>query len=89
MGVEEWFLLDGITLGSGGVSPGNVERAAAVVANLADTGLPFGNRAAMSARKATHTITVKPFVKISFTNMFINDIAKRRHRHLYKIIELR
>jgi hypothetical protein len=83
--MEERLLLNGIALNSANVSPGNVERAAAVVANLADSGLAVGNRTAMSARKTTHTITVKPLVKISFTNMFINDIAKRGHKDLNKL----
>ena len=41
MGVEERLLFDGIALQSGGVSPGDVERAAAVEADLAYAGLAF------------------------------------------------
>ena len=51
IGMEERLLLDGIALHARGVSPGNVELAAAIEADFADSGLAFGNGAAVSAGK--------------------------------------
>ncbi len=58
MGVEEWLLFDGIALQSGGVSPGGVERAAPVKADLAYTGLAFRDGTAMTAGKAANAAVV-------------------------------
>ena len=56
IGVEERLLLDGIALHSGGVSPGDVELAAAIEADLADSGLAFGDRAAVAAGEAADAV---------------------------------
>jgi len=80
--VEEWFFLDGIALHSGRVSPGDVERAAAVVPDLADSGLARGNGAAVSAGKTANAVVGEFFVErgIGFANSFVEDDAQRGHR---------
>jgi hypothetical protein len=50
-------------LHSSGVTPGDVERAAAVVANFAHARLAFGNRAAVTAGKTADPLVVELFVK--------------------------
>ena len=77
--MEERFFFDGIALNSADVSPWDVELAAAVIANLANSGLAVGNGAAMPAGKAAHAIAVNRLVKIAFPDMLINDIAKGGH----------
>jgi hypothetical protein len=85
MGVEERLFLDGVTLGSGGISPGDVECAAAVVADFADAGLAFGNGTAVSAGKAADAIVVEMFVEggIGFSDSFVEDGAEGGHSKLY------
>ena len=63
MGMKERFFFDGVALGSGGVSPGDVERAAAVVADFADSGLAFGDGTTMSAGEAAHAVVVELLVE--------------------------
>ena len=63
MGVEERLLFDGIALHSGGVSPGDVECAAAVEADFADAGLAFGDGAAVAAGKTADAVVVEFFVE--------------------------
>ena len=81
MGVEEWLLLDGITLGSGNVSPGNVERAAAVVAHFADAGLAVGDGTAVAARETANPAMVELLVqaRVGFMNSFVEKTAKGGH----------
>ena len=81
MSVEEWFLLDGVALGSGGVSPGDVEGAAAVVADFADAGLAFGDGAAVSAGEAAHAVVVELFVEsgIGFADSLVENSAEGGH----------
>jgi hypothetical protein len=81
MSVEEWFLFDGVALGAGGVSPGNVERAAAVVADFADSGLAFRDRAAMSAGEAAHAVVVEFLVEngIGFADSLVENGAGGGH----------
>jgi len=50
-------------LRSGGVSPGNVERAAAIVADFAYAGLAFRDGAAVSAGEAADAVVVELFVE--------------------------
>jgi len=61
--VEERLLLDGVTLNSGNIAPGNIERATVIEANLADTGLSLGNRAAVAAGIAAYPIAIQLFPK--------------------------
>jgi len=88
--VEERLFFDGITLRSGGVSPGHVERAAAVVADFADAGLAFGDGTGMSAGEAADAIVVELFVErgIGFPNSFVEDGAEGGHGSL-SILALR
>ncbi len=85
MGVEEWFLFDWIALGSGGVSPGDVERAAAVVADFADSGLAFGDGTAMSASEAAHAIVVELLEErgIGFADLLVENGAEGGHGNLW------
>jgi hypothetical protein len=62
MRMEEGFFLDGIALHSTDVSPRHVESSSLVIAHFTNTGLPFGNWAAMPAGKAAHPIAIKLFV---------------------------
>ena len=74
-GMEEGLLLDRIALDSANVSPGDIELAAAVVANLADTGLAFGDRALVSAGVAAQAIAVERLDQLgsSLANMRVED----------------
>jgi hypothetical protein len=60
--VEERLLLDRVTLNPAHIAPGGVERSAAVEANFADSCLPIGDGAAMSAGIAANAATVQLFV---------------------------
>jgi hypothetical protein len=79
--VEERLLLDGIALSSGNVSPGNVERAATVVADFTDTRLAVGDRTAMAAGEAANPTILELFVKarIGLMNSFVEETAKSGH----------
>src|SRR5208337_5081896 len=83
VGVEERLLLDWITLHSGDVAPGNVERATVVEANLADTGLSLWNRTAVAAGITAHSIAIQLFPKsgIALANAIVGhqNVAQRGH----------
>src|ERR1700676_4055943 len=81
VGVKEGFLLDGIALGSGGVSPGDVECAATVVADFAASGLAFGDGAAGSAGETAQAIVLELFVEsgIGFADVLVEDGAEGGH----------
>jgi hypothetical protein len=76
--VEERFFLNGIALGGGGVSPGNVELAAAIEADFADAGLAFGDGAAVSAGEAAEAMVAKGFAErgVGCTNFFVEEGAE-------------
>src|SRR5208282_4847034 len=78
---EERLLLDGIALHTGGVSPGHVERAAAVVADFADAGLAVGDGAAVSAGEAADAVVVELFAErgSGFADLGVEDVAERGH----------
>jgi len=80
--VEERLFLDGIALHSGGVSPGDEERAAAVEADLADAGLTFGNRATVTAGETADAMVLEFFVerKIRLANSLVQNVAEGGHR---------
>ena len=81
MGVEEWLFLDGIALHSGGVSPGGVEGAGAIEADLANAGLAIGDRAAVSAGEAADAVVVEFFVERGggFADVVIEDLTEGGH----------
>jgi len=81
MCVEEWLLLDGIALSSGNVSPGNVERAAAVVADFADARLTVGDGTAVAAGEAANPAILELLVqaRLGLMNSFIEQTAKGGH----------
>jgi hypothetical protein len=81
MGVKKWLLLDRVALSSGGVSPRDIERAIAVVADLAHAGLAFGDGAAVSAGEAAHAVVFELFVKggIGFANVLVENTAEGAH----------
>ena len=87
--MEKWFLLDGITLHSSDVAPGNVERAAVIEANLADTGLSLGNRAAVAAGIAAHSIAIQllPEGRVAFADSLVGsqNIAQRGHESILRL----
>ena len=79
--VKKWLLLDRVALGSGGVSPGNVKRAAAIVADFANAGLAFGDGAAMSASEAAHAVVGELLVEagIGLANSLVENTAEGGH----------
>jgi hypothetical protein len=84
MSVEERLLLDGVALRSGDVPPGDVERSALIVANLADAGLTLGNGATVAAGKTADAILVEPLVQmgIGFADSLIENCAEGEHGFL-------
>jgi hypothetical protein len=85
MSVEEWFLFDWVALSSGGISPGDVERAAAVEADFADSGLAFGDGAAMTASEAAHAIILELLEErgIGFADLLVENSAEGGHVELW------
>jgi hypothetical protein len=85
MGVEERFLFDWVALGAGGVSPGDVECAAAVVSDFADAGLAFGDGAAMSAGETAHSVVGELLVEggIGFADLLVEKGAEGGHEDLW------
>ena len=79
MCVKEWLLFDGVTLGAGSVSPGDKECAAPVVADLADSGLAFGDWATMTTGITAYPVAVEFLVKFAFAHVLVDDIAKGSH----------
>src|SRR6266446_5564721 len=74
IGVEEWLLLDRVALHYTGVSPGNVQSPASVVANLADARLALWDGAAVTTGKTAYPVAVKPLVKLTLADILVNDI---------------
>ena len=88
--MKERLFFDWIALLSGYVAPRNVELPVAIEADFADSGLAFGNRAAMPAGIAAHTLSiVENFVqlRISLSNALIDDFAQCRHETILRRIE--
>ena len=81
MGMEERLFLNGIALHSCGVSPGNVERAAAIEADFADSGLTLRNRAAVAAGKAADSLVPEVFHERGFglTNLLFENSTESGH----------
>src|SRR5947199_10502521 len=63
IGVEEWLLLDRVALHYTGVTPGNVQSPASVVANLAAARLALWDGAGVKTGKTAYPVGVKPLVK--------------------------
>src|SRR5437764_4862172 len=84
MGMEERLFLNGIALHSCGVSPGNVERAAAIEADFADSGLTFWDGAAVTAGETSDTVIVELLVKrrVRLADLQIENLTEGRHRIL-------
>ena len=72
IGVEERLLLDGVALHAADVSPGHVEGAVCVEADFADAGLAFGDRAAVAAGEAAHTVPIELFVQVTFPDAVVH-----------------
>jgi len=77
--MEKRLLLNRIALHSAHVAPGNVELSTEVVAHFAYTRLPLGNRTAVPAGKAPHSIAINFLVQIAFADLLIEDFAQGRH----------
>src|SRR5580704_319890 len=79
--VKKWLLLDRVALGSGSVTPGDVECAAAVVADFAYAGLAFRDGTAMAAGEAAHAVVVELVVKsgIGLANSLVENTAQGGH----------
>src|SRR3954470_5344999 len=80
-GVEEGFFLDGIALDAAYIAPWNVELAALVVADFANPGLPFGNRAGMSTGVAAQAVAVELLNQLGrgLADMPVQDVFKGGH----------
>jgi hypothetical protein len=76
--MEEWLLLNRVALHSADIAPRHVKLPALVVANLANTGLTFGNGATVSAGKAADSIAFDFLVQLAFADVLIKDFAQRR-----------
>ena len=85
MGVEEGLLFYGIALSSGGVSPGNVEFAAAVEADFADSSLAFGDGTAMPAGEAAQAMVFQVLdqARVSLADLRVEDCAEGRTPYVY------
>jgi hypothetical protein len=87
--MEKRLLLDRVTLHSGDITPGNVECASVVEANLADTGLSLGNWATVAAGIAAHSIAIQLFPKsgVAFADALVSsqDVAQSRHTHILRL----
>jgi hypothetical protein len=79
VGVEERLLLDRVALYAADIPPRHVQSAAPVVADFADAGLTFGNRAAMTAGVAANAIAIEFLVEVAFSHSLIHDFAKSWH----------
>lgn len=79
--MKKRLFLDRVALSASGVSPGNVKRATAVIADFADAGLAFGDGAAMSTGKAADTIIAQIFVQIrvGFADSLVEDVLEGWH----------
>ncbi len=89
--MEEGLFLDGIALHPCGVSPGRVERAAAIEAHFADAGLAFGNRTAVTAGETPHAVVFEAFVErvVSLVDFFVEDVPQGGQSNLLRYCSLR
>jgi hypothetical protein len=89
VGMKERLLFDRVTLHSGDITPRNVERAAVVEANFADSGLTLGNGAAVAAGITTHSIAIQLFPKsgVRFANARVRgqNIAQGGHGYILRL----
>src|SRR5579872_5308229 len=84
--VEKRLLLDWIALHATDVTPRDIERPTAVIANLAHSGLAVGNRTAVAAGKAAHPVAIELLIQlvVSLADVLVNDVAQRGHEgYLY------
>jgi hypothetical protein len=77
--VKEGLLLDGIALHSAHVAPGNKERAALVIADLANSRLAVRDRTAVPTGIAANPVPIELFVQVTLTDVAVNDVAKSGH----------
>jgi hypothetical protein len=82
IGVEEGLLLDGIALHAGGVSPGNVEFAATIEADFADSRLTVGDWTTVAAGKAADAVVAEILdeTRIGFADSLVENVAQGGHR---------
>ena len=87
--VKKWLLLNRIALHAGNVAPGNVECAATVEANLANTGLTFGDWATMAAGIAADAIAIQSFPqgRVAFADAGVSseNVAQRGHKDILRL----
>jgi len=81
IGVEERLLLDGIALHAGRVSPGDVELAAAIEADFADSGLTVGDGTTVAAGEAADAVVAEIFdqARIGFADSLVENVAQGGH----------
>ncbi len=79
--VEERLFFDGIALHAGGVSPGDVEFAAAIEADFADSWLAFGNGQQWPQEKQRTRLLPRFSYKgrICFADSLVEDVAEGGH----------
>jgi hypothetical protein len=68
-------------LHSSGVSPWNIEFAAAIETDPADSSLAFGNRATVAAGETTDAIVIEILDerRFGFADLYLEDVAKSGH----------
>jgi hypothetical protein len=60
------------------ISPGYIKLAVAIEADFANSQLPFGYRAAVSAGIAADAVAIKFLVEVSLADVLVQEIAKGR-----------
>lgn len=80
VGMEEWFLLNGVALHSPHVAPGNVKLASCIEPDFADPRLTFRNGTAVAAGIATNAIAIDRLVQLALADILIENFAKGRQR---------
>jgi hypothetical protein len=68
-------------LHAGGVSPGDVKFAAAIESDFTDSGLAFGDRAAVAAGDATDAVVAESLNEagIGFADSLVENVAQGGH----------
>jgi hypothetical protein len=81
VGVEEGLFFHGIALRAGDVAEGRIEFSAAIEADFADTGLAFGNGAAVAAGEAAEAEVIEGLAEggVGFADFLVEDGAEVGH----------
>src|ERR1035441_5726645 len=78
--VVEGLLLDGVALHRLHISPGHIQLAVAMEADLADSGVAFGYRTAVAAGVAADAAIVDPLPQVPFADVARQTLGDGGHR---------